>query len=85
MLELAILGAVSASWSLSKDTYAFVRNAKNAGCDIEDLDHKLNNDRLLLERYLRFFEAHLEHFNDEEHRLKQQTMPEYRTAVKTNS
>jgi hypothetical protein len=36
--------------SLSKDIYAFVRNAKNAGCDIEDLDHKLNNDRLLLER-----------------------------------
>lgn len=66
MLELAILGVVSASWSLSKDIYAFVHSAKNAGCDIEDLDHELNNDRLLLRRYLHFFEAHLQHFSEEE-------------------
>lgn len=66
MLETAILSAVSVSWSLSKDIYAFVHSAKNAGCDIEDLDHTLNDDRLLLKRYLQFFEAHLEHFNEEE-------------------
>src|SRR3954453_1684873 len=66
MFELAILGALSSSWGLTKDLYAFARNAKAAGCDIRDLDLKLNNDRLLLKRYDDFLRQHLDHLNDEE-------------------
>lgn len=61
-----VLGAVSASWGLSKDIFQFVKRVKTAGADIQDLDHKFNNDRLLLERYFRFFERHLKLFSQQE-------------------